>query len=340
MCTAVTYQTRDHYFGRNLDLECSYQESVTVTPRNFPLPFRHLPTLSTHHAMIGMAYVVDGYPLYYDATNEKGLSMAGLSFPDNAHYFPVQPGRDNVASFEFIPWILGRCACVSQAEELLGRIHLTDTPFSQTLPPTPLHWIIADRERSLVVESVREGLQVYEDPIGVLTNNPPFDFQLFHLSNFLNLTNHPPVNRFSSKLALRPHSRGMGAMGLPGDLSSPSRFVRAAFTKLNSRSGESESESVSQFFHILGSVAQQRGCVHLGEGNYEITVYSSCCNVDKGIYYYTTYENSQITGVDMGREDPDGRFLISYPLVHGQQIRMENAPPPTPFFDPVMNGFS
>ena len=121
-----------------------------------------------------------------------------------------------------------------------------------------------------------------------------------------------------------PYSRGMGGLGLPGYLSSTSRFVKAAFTRLNSCSGDSESESISQFFHILGSVYQQRGCVDVGEEEYEITIYSSCCNTDKGIYYYTTYENSQITGVDMHKENLQGDQLVTYPLVKGQQIRMEN----------------
>ncbi len=116
----------------------------------------------------------------------------------------------------------------------------------------------------------------------------------------------------------------MGAMGLPGDLSSASRFVKAAFTKLNSRCGSSEAESVSQFFHILKSVEQQRGCVHMGEGKYEITIYSSCCNADKGIYYYNTYDNSQITAVDMRRENLEGSELIAYPVLKEQNILMQN----------------
>ena len=106
MCTAVTYKTKDHYFGRNLDLEGSFGETVTVTPRNFPLAFRKMGMLETHYAMIGMAHIAEGYPLYYDATNEKGLSAAGLNFPGNAHYFPAQNDGQDIASFELIPFIL------------------------------------------------------------------------------------------------------------------------------------------------------------------------------------------------------------------------------------------
>lgn len=322
MCTAATYKTKDHYFGRNLDLEYSYRETVTITPRNYPFHFRRVKSLTDHYAMIGMAYVTDDYPLYYDATNEKGLSMAGLNFPGNAYYEPEAEGRDNVSPFEFIPWILGQCATIAEVKELLGHINLVNINFSEELPLSPLHWMISDRDASITVESVKDGLKIYDNPVGVLTNNPGFDYQMFHLNNYMNLSIDAPVNSFSDKLPLQAYSRGMGAMGLPGDLSSASRFVKAVFTKMNSLSGDSESESISQFFHILESVAQQRGCVRMGEGKYEITIYTSCCNTDKGIYYYTTYENHQITGVDMHKEDLDGTKLISYPLVTEQQIRM------------------
>ena len=324
MCTAITYRTRDHYFGRTLDLEFSYNESVTVTPRNYPFSFRTLPALASHHAIIGMATVADGYPLYYEATNEHGLSMAGLNFPGNAHYFPPCEGKDNVTPFEFIPWILGQCKTLAEARTLLAKINLCDIPFSAEFPLSPLHWILADRDGAITVESVAEGLKIYEDPVGVLTNNPRFDYHMTHLCDYLNLTHLPPENRFADGIDLPAYSRGMGAMGLPGDLSSASRFVRAAFVKLNSVSGESEEESVCQFFHILGAVEQQRGCVQMPDGRYEITVYTSCCNTDKGIFYYTTYENSRITAVDMHKENLDGNALISYPLIKTAQILQQN----------------
>ncbi len=324
MCTAITYKTKDHYFGRTLDLEYSYNEKVTITPRNFPFYFRKVRDLKRHYAMIGMAFVVEKYPLYYDATNEKGLSMAGLNFPENAEYKPEMENKDNVTPFEFIPWILGQCATVAEAKEKLEQMNLVKIDFSEELPVAPLHWMISDKEESIVVESVKEGLKIYDNPVGVLTNNPVFDIQMFNLNNYMYLSTEPPTNCFSKKLDLVPYSRGMGAMGMPGDLSSESRFVRAAFTKMNSVCGDSESESISQFFHILGSVFQTRGCVCMGKEKYEITNYSSCCNTDKGIYYYTTYDNSQITGVNMCRENLEGCMLTTYPLLQGQHVRMQN----------------
>lgn len=324
MCTAVTYKTDDFYFGRTLDYEFSYKEEVTVTPRNFEFSFRHLPPESGHFAIIGMAYVVDNYPLYYDAINEKGLCMAGLNFVGNAHYEKVQEEKENVAQFEFIPYILSRCSSVEEARKRIAKLNITDTKFSENLPVAELHWIIADKNDCITVEAVKEGIRVYENPVGVLTNNPTFPEQLFRLNDYLALSSKPPQNNFSDKLKLNTYSRGMGALGLPGDLSSGSRFIRAAFVKCNSVSGKGETESVGQFFHILGSVEQQRGCCDVGKGEYEITIYTSCCNAHKGIYYYTTYDNRQITAVDMKKENLDGENLIRYPLILKEQINMQN----------------
>ena len=324
MCTAATYRTKDFYFGRTLDYEHPHGEEVTFTPRNFPLPFRHLEVLESHYAVLGMAYVAQGYPLYFDAMNEKGLAMAGLNFVGNARYAQEKEGKDNVAQFEFIPWVLGRCASVAEARKLLERMNLTDTAFSGALPPAQLHWIIADREAAITVEAMADGLHIWDNPVGVLTNNPPFDRQMFRLNDFMHLSPKQPENAFNPGLELTHYSRGMGALGLPGDLSSQSRFVRVAFVKSHSRSADTEEESVSQFFHILGSVDQQRGCCDVGGGEYEITLYTSCCNADKGIYYYTTYDNSRISAVDMHREDLNGRELKRYPLVRGAQILWQN----------------
>lgn len=324
MCTAITYATKDYYFGRNFDYEISYEEVVTIVPRNYCLEFRKVPNLDTHYAMIGIAAGIADYPLYYDATNEKGLSMAGLNFSGYADYKTFKEGKANVSPFEFIPWILGQCATVDEAKELLETMNLVSINFSETLPLAPLHWLLADKEKSIVIESVKEGLYIYDNPVGVLTNNPPFNYQLFNLNNYRSLSSQTPKNSFSNKINLNVYSRGMGGIGLPGDLSSTSRFVKATFTKLNSKTGNSESESISQFFHILGSVEQQKGLCDVGDGKYEYTIYSSCCNIDKGIYYYRTYEDSQINAVNMNNENLESNQLISYPIIEKQQINYVN----------------
>ena len=323
MCTAITFLAKNHYFGRNLDFEFDFGESVVVVPRNYSFQYRYKETSHRHFALIGMALIEDNYPLYFDATNEYGLSMAGLYFPGNAVYLPYIENADNITPFEFIPWILSQCKDVPQAKTLLNRLNLADTPFSDKYPLSPLHWIIADKNGSITVEPTADGVKIFDNPIGVLTNNPPFDFHMHNLANYMNLTRDEAINRFAPNHTITPYSRGMGAIGLPGDLSSASRFIRAAFVKLNSVCDNTESSAVNQFFHILRSVEQQKGCAKAGD-LYEKTIYTSCCNTDKGIYYYTTYDNSQINGVCMHNTNLDGQDIAVYPLITEQKIHIQN----------------
>ena len=324
MCTAAAYLTKDFYFGRNLDYEFSYGESIAVMPRAYPLPLSGGGRLERHYAMLGMAHVAGDYPLYYDAVNEAGLCIAGLNFVGNAVYDESKPGCRNVAQYELIPWLLGQCASVAEARRLLEGANITGTPFSPQLPSAQLHWLLADRKECVVLESVVDGLRIYENPAGVLTNNPPFPTQLFALNNYARLSPRDPGNEFAPGIPLKAYSRGMGGLGLPGDLSSQSRFVRAAFVRANSRCGDSEQASVSQFFHILGSVEQQRGCCELPGGKYELTIYSSCCNADKGIYYYRTYDAPQINAVRLHAERLDSAQLAAYPMLTAQTVNWQN----------------
>ncbi len=324
MCTAITFTAGSHYFGRNLDLEYSYNETVTVTPRNYPFHFRRMGTVAQHYALIGMAYVQDEYPLYYDAVNEHGLAMAGLNFPGNAVYFPEAAGKDNVTPFEFIPWVLGQCRTIADVRALLSRMNLLNEPYSAQLPLSPLHWIIADKDAAIVVENVADGMKIYDDPMGVLTNNPPFDFMQQYVTTYRDLSPEPSVNRIAGEVDLPVYCQGLAARGLPGDWSSASRFVRAAFVKLNAMCGTTETEAVHQFFHMLTAVAMPKGCVRLGRGVTDMTVYTACCDQDRGVYYYTTYDNRQITAIDMQRTDLDGTALTSWPLRRGSGIVYEN----------------
>lgn len=324
MCTALAYKTKDFYFGRTLDYESSYGEEIVITPRQYPFAFRNGAKRNEHYALIGMAHVAGGYPLYYEAVNEKGLGMAGLNFVGNACYGKEKEGKDNIASFELIPWILGQCSTVKEVRELLEKINVTNLAFHESFPVSPLHWLIADEKETITVEAVEEGLFVYDNPVGVLTNNPPFPQQMFQLNNYMHLSPKQPKNLFSERLKLQTYSRGMGALGLPGDLSSASRFVRAAFTKLNAIAPQKEEDSVGQFFHIMGTVEQSKGCCEVNEGAYEYTIYTSCCNASKGIYYYTTYFNHQINAVDMHEEDLDGKKVVFYPVLQEETIHYQN----------------
>ena len=319
MCTAISLISGNHFFGRTLDYNTSFGEQIVITPRNYSLKFKYANLLDTHYAFIGMATVVNGTPLYYDATNEKGLSVAGLLFSKNAKYFAPRHNYTNIASFEIIPYILSCCKTVDDAIAILKNANITNDNFSEQLKATPLHWIISDSKKSIVLESVDLGLKIYNNPIGVLTNSPLFEIQLWNLNQYLNLSPHSAKNNFSAKITLDPQSKGMGAKGLPGDYSSASRFVKASFIKLNSVSNEEDFSGVNQFFHILNSVSVPKGVVFEKDG-YEITRYTSCCDTAKGIYYYTTYNNQTISAVDMTRFNLNSSEPICFELNCDNQI--------------------
>ena len=311
MCTAVSYRSNAFYFGRNLDLDRGYGEGVVITPRRYEFKMRCEKPIGSHYAMIGMATVVDDFPLYYEATNEWGLSMAGLNFPENAVYCDFTEGKDNITPFELIPWILSQCAYIDEAKSLLGKINLININFSEQLPLSPLHWMLSDKKRSIVLEPLSDGLKIYDDPFEVLTNNPPFEFHKTNASHYMGLGIGHATSQFRESIPMKNYSLGMGALGLPGDFSSASRFVRALFVKENSVSEHNEASNVNQFFHILNSVAMPKGCVLATDG-FEYTRYSSCCNADRGIYYYTTYNNLHITAVNMHDVDLDKSSLYTY----------------------------
>lgn len=314
MCTAVCYRKNSSYFGRNLDLYRVYGERVVITPRNYELKMRCERAIISHYAMIGMATVVNDFPLYYEATNEKGLSMAGLNFPENAVYYEFAEEKDNITPFELIPWILAQCSCIDEAKALLGKINLVNVDFSEQLPLSPLHWMISDNKFSLVVEPLKDGLKIYDDPFEVLTNNPPFEYHYTNVSNYMGLCIGHATSQFRESIPMKNYSLGMGALGLPGDFSSTSRFIRALFVKENSVSEDNEASNVNQFFHILNAVAMPKGCV-LATEDFEYTLYSSCCNADRGIYYYTTYNNLEITAVNMHDVDLSSANLYVYGVV-------------------------
>lgn len=320
MCTCITYKNGDFYFGRNLDLECGFGEKVVITPRKYRFDFREEEALDEHYAMIGMAAVSGGYPLYAEAVNEKGLCMAGLNFPLSARYNEKKDGASNIAPYELIPWVLGQCESVRRAGELLEDLNLLDMPFSETMPLAPLHWMVADREECITVEAVSAGTMVYENPFGILTNEPEFPYYRDHISTYMNLTAAPPENRFAEGLGLSAYGQGLGAVGLPGDCSPVSRFVRGAFLKWNSKSDKNEGSNVSQFFHILEGVAMTRGSVITGSGNDDITVYSCCVNADRGIYYYRTYENSRVSAVRISEAELDDSCIKEFELLKEQDI--------------------
>lgn len=324
MCTCIELKNQDFYFGRNLDLEYNFGEKVVITPRNYKFKLRNKNEFMTKYAIIGMATVLNEYPLYADAANEKGLCAAGLYFPGNAVYNKEKNENINIASFELIPWILGNFSEISELRKELEILNITDEKFNENMPSAQLHWMISDRNNCIVLEQTEEGLKIYDNQYGVLTNNPPFSYHKINMSNYMNLTSNFPENRISNKIDLEIYGQGIGMMGLPGDVTPASRFIRATFNKFNSAECITEDESVSQFFHILDSVSMIKGTVITKENKLDMTTYSSCINASKGIYYFKTYYNNQINAVRLNNNTIDSNNLEIYELPVKQSINYLN----------------
>lgn len=301
MCTAISFTNGDNYFGRNLDLDYEYETRVVVTPRDYPIKFTCGDIAERHYALIGSAVLSNDYPLYFEATNEKGLSCAALNFTGYAQY-KKGSGKNLVASYEFILWVLSLNETVMMAKDKIKKIKISDAAFSADFAPTGLHFLISDKNSSITVEQTALGLNIYENKHGVLTNNPEFPFHKTYLENFAALS--------AKNKADNLYSGGLGGFSLPGDFSSASRFVKAVFVKEHSRCGENEQENVAHFFHLLDSVAVPSGSVITSEGKVHKTIYSSCCNASRGIYYYKTYNNLIPSITDMHKFDLDGKALI------------------------------
>ncbi len=311
MCTAISDRGERHLFGRTLDLECSYGETVTLLPRRAPMRFLHREASEEHWAILGMAIRGNGVPLFYDAVNEKGLCIAALNFPHYAQYRTRADRPLALASFELIPWLLGQCETVEQARHALRDACITAESVSSSLPATPLHWLLADRCESLVIEPTEAGLALHENPLGVLSNSPPFAYHLTRLAEFMQLGACEPVNRLCPDRPLVPYARGLGAIGLPGDWSSASRFVRAVFVKQHTAPAAGEA-AISRFFHMMGAVAVPDGCMVSEEGRPVRTVYTACMDAAAMRYYYTTYDASAIGCVAPDERALRGERVCSY----------------------------
>ena len=309
MCTAISY---NNYFGRNLDLEYSYNEQVVITPKNYRFNFTDNRILDKGYAIIGVATVCENYPLYYDACNEYGLAGAGLNFPYNDLYSNDENSvMLKIAPYEILPAVLRTCKSVAEVKELLTNTIFINKSFNDNFKATNMHYMFADSCSSITVESKNGVVNVYDNTVNVLTNTPTFIEQIENLKQYQNLTNEETNKTLNSK--------GAGALGLPGDFTSKSRFVRAEFLL---RTTVSLGNDLTEFYNVLSSVAEPKGSVKVNDNKYFYTQYSSCMDLKEKIYYYKTYENSRIYAVRLS--NIDGKDLAAYGLIKTQDIRFQN----------------
>lgn len=309
MCTGIRFVDAEGcmFFGRNLDWTQSYGERVVATPASAKVPaaFARPDDPSSAHDVIGMGIVVEGIPLYFDCGNDAGLAVAGLNFPQSAHYAEASvEGRINIAAYEFPFWVARNFSNVDEVRQALGKAAIVAKPVNEQLPVANLHWFIGDAKESIVVECMESGLKVWDDDADVLTNEPDFAWQRTNLRNYLTLSDEEPKQASWGRASLAPFGSGVGMQGIPGDYSGPARFVKAAFVNSHYPIQSGETANVVRLYRTLGSVAVPDGCAKMADGSYEKTLYTSCFSPNTMTYYHATYDDPTIRAYPLSSIDP------------------------------------
>lgn len=309
MCTGVRFSDNEGnmYFGRNLDWTEGYGQKVVLTPRGYKYQSAFLGEMeSKNGAIIGMAIVVENTPLYFDCANESGLAIAGLNFPGYAHYEKdAVEGKTNVAAYEFPLWVVMNFSTVDEVEEALKNTAIVAKPINEQFPVSELHFIIGDKDRSIVVEYTKNGMEIFKNDVDILTNQPGYGWHQENLRNYMNLEPKHPVEVKWGKAKMVPFGSGSMMRGLPGDYYSPSRFVRVAYLNTHYPTKDNEDENVMRLFHTLAGVAMIDGAAAMDGENYEKTIYTGGYSTASKTYYYSTYENPAIMHVSMDDYDLD-----------------------------------
>lgn len=329
MCTALTLTTNEgyHLFGRNMDIEFSFNQSVLFVPRQFSYQNLALNEIEkTNYAMIGMGTLIDEHPCYADAMNEKGLACAGLNFPGYAYWEDeVVQGQINIPPYDLILWVLSNFETVQQVKNELEKLNIVGKALNKNTPLPTLHWIVTDKTgESIVIEKTKETLSVFENKLGVLTNAPTFDWHTTNLDQYIGVDSVQLEEVKWGSQELKPLGQGTGGIGLPGDFSSPSRFIKVAFLKSHSVVDEGDFSGLIEFYHILNAVAMVKGSVVTPQHMNDITQYTCCMSLEQGIYYYNTYNNNQINAIDLNKEDLNGQELKIFEYKDKLVINHEN----------------
>lgn len=323
MCTALLLETQDNnvLFGRNLDWVYNLGQSAFLVPRKFEwYNFVNYEWYTSSYAVLGIGDVIDKRPMLLDGMNEVGLGCAALYFPGYAKFNDTKEANTvNIAPLDITYWILSNFQTVEQVTYALNNVTIVRLP-----EYGDLHWIVADKSgKSIIIEKTGKNISVYENKIGVLTNSPSFDWHITNLNQYIPITSMQPADVYWSEQKLTPVGKGLGSLGLPGDYSPPSRFVRAAFARTNMPIPENEQIGISEFYHILNNVAVVNGSVVTHEQLNETTLYSSCMNLDKCIYYYNTYYNNRINAICMKSLNLDSKSIQKFELVNTLDIHYQ-----------------
>ncbi len=313
MCTGVRFSDANGnmYFGRNLDWSTGYGQKVVVTPRGYKYKSAFLGEMTNSPALIGMGIVAENTPLYFDCANEYGLAVAGLNFPGYAKYeTEAIDGKTNVAAYEFPLWVALNFKTVDEVEKALSDVVVVAKAINDQYPVSELHWIIGDAKRSIVVEYTAAGMEIFENDVDILTNQPGYAWHKENLRNYMNLFPQMPKEVKWREAKMTAFGSGSLMRGLPGGFYSTDRFIRVAYFNTHYPIQSDEATNVSRLFHTLTSVAMIDGGAAMADGNFEKTVYTGGYSSAAQTYYYSTYEDPAIKSIALKDYDLDSTEVI------------------------------
>lgn len=317
-CSSFSWETEDgrHLLGRTYDqfgdLRANQVIAVPAGALCAPGLKTREGTLPARYGYTGMAVLGYGQPILVDGVNTAGLMGALLHYPEYAVYGPVRPGTAAVHPGRLLAWLLGRCAGVEEAVEELSRLTLVGEPVLDK--PLPAHYILSDRSgESVILEPDSDGLSVHRSAMGVLTNSPDYLWHRTNLRTYAGVTNLSKPPQIIAGQEIREFGERLGGgFGLPGDYSSPSRFVRTAFLKEFSVRGENEPEGVTRMFRAFAPVVIPEGLVRADpvQPVYEQTLCISVMCAESGNYYFAPAWNRRISVVrPLGPEEAETRYF-------------------------------
>ena len=307
-CTGITLKAKD---GTNIvartiewggsDLNSQY----VVVPRGYaqqsltPDGGKGM-AFTAQYGYVGLA--VEREAFVAEGINEAGLAAGLFYFPGYGKYESFDPVQKehSIADLQLVSWILGQCKTVDEVKEELQKVRVVAIyPQASTV-----HWRFTDVSgRQIVLEIIDETPVFYENKLGVLTNSPGFDWQMTNLNNYINLKAGTVAPVDWNGTALRSPGIGSGLLGLPGDITPPSRFVRAAFMVSTAPNLKSADETVLYSFKILNAFEIPIGLEEENKANpiglLSATQWSSATDMTNGVIYYKTMNNARIRSVDL-----------------------------------------
>lgn len=329
MCTAITMKTArgECFFGRTMDFSYPLDPQLYVMPENY----RWSDAMDTvlfynRYRFMGIGQEIPQIT-FADGVNEMGFAAAALYFPGYARYSGLEEaevsGKTPVAAVDLVHFLLGSCGSVEAAAEMLDAIEIIGVADSVTRSVAPLHWIIADESGDCaVIEQTDRGLQLFDNPLGVLSNSPDFVWQMTNLRNYMNLSQDQMLPAKWGPVNLVPFGQGGGSLGLPGDFTPPSRFVRAAFLKSHTTAPQDTRAAVVAGFHVLESVSIPKGVVRTARGTDDYTQYTAFMDIMSKTYYIKTYEDSCVSVAVLPSNEETREYPVSLgPLYRAGEFR-------------------